>query len=162
MATTAQFASASFASSPSLWWCSVLLGVFVCVRCLCGGGVRFGALCTYTSSSYMMWQCSCLYFKKKSQRASKSHPDRWQNGGAEIKRLQIPSAKSRSSSSSWRRRRRFVCYFWAFYFYSGDQTHYCLYVPSLNDSIYRVATFTVECRKDVTSNGVILNCSERT
>ena len=31
-ATTAQFATASFASSPSLWWCSVLLGVlFACV-----------------------------------------------------------------------------------------------------------------------------------
>ena len=89
-----------------------------------------------------------------SQGASKSHPDWWQNGGAEIKRLQIPSANSSSS--------RLVCCFWAFYFYSGDQTHYCLYVPSLNDSIYRVATFTVECRKDVTSNGVILNCSERT
>ena len=26
LATTTQFAAASFASSPSLWWCSVLLG----------------------------------------------------------------------------------------------------------------------------------------
>ena len=32
LATTAQFTAASFASSPSLWWCSVLLGVlFACV-----------------------------------------------------------------------------------------------------------------------------------
>ena len=35
LATTAQFAAASFASSPSLWWCSVLLGVlFACVVCV--------------------------------------------------------------------------------------------------------------------------------
>ena len=54
LATTAQFAAVSFASSPSLWWCSVLLGVFVCVRYLCGGGVRFGALCTNASSFYIM------------------------------------------------------------------------------------------------------------
>jgi hypothetical protein len=27
LATTAQFTTASFSSSPSLWWCSVLLGV---------------------------------------------------------------------------------------------------------------------------------------
>ena len=33
LATTAQFAVASFASSPSLWWCIVLLDVYVCVRC---------------------------------------------------------------------------------------------------------------------------------
>ena len=51
LATTVQFVVASFASSPSLWWCSVLLDVFVCVRCLCGGGIRFGALCTNASSS---------------------------------------------------------------------------------------------------------------
>ena len=35
------------------------------VRCLCGGGVRFGALCTIASFSYMMWQCSAFYFKNK-------------------------------------------------------------------------------------------------
>ena len=35
LAMMAQFAAASFASSPSLWWCSVLLGVlFVCVVCV--------------------------------------------------------------------------------------------------------------------------------
>ena len=35
LATTAQFVAASFASSPSLWWCSVLLGVlFACVVCV--------------------------------------------------------------------------------------------------------------------------------
>ena len=35
LATTAQFAAVSFTSSPSLWWCSVLLGVlFVCVVCV--------------------------------------------------------------------------------------------------------------------------------
>ena len=35
LATTALFAAASFASSPSLWWCSVLLGVlFACVVCV--------------------------------------------------------------------------------------------------------------------------------
>ena len=35
LATTVQFAAASFASSPSLWWCSVLLGaLFVCVVCV--------------------------------------------------------------------------------------------------------------------------------
>ena len=35
LAMTAQFAAASFASSPSLWWCSVLLGVlFACVICV--------------------------------------------------------------------------------------------------------------------------------
>ena len=50
LATTAQFAAASFASSPCLWWCSVLLSVFVCVRCLCGGGIGFGALCTSPES----------------------------------------------------------------------------------------------------------------
>ena len=47
--------------------------VFYCVRCcvccLCGGGVRFGALCTNASSSYMMQQCSCLLFQKKSLNA---------------------------------------------------------------------------------------------
>ena len=42
------------------------------------------------------------------------------------------------------------------------QTHYSLYVPSLNDSIYRMATFTVECKREATSNELILNCSERT
>ena len=32
---TAQFVAASFASSPSLWWCSVLLGaLFACVVCV--------------------------------------------------------------------------------------------------------------------------------
>ena len=32
LAMTTQFVAASFASSPSLWWCSVLLGVlFACV-----------------------------------------------------------------------------------------------------------------------------------
>ena len=32
LARPAQFAAVSFASSPSLWWCSVLLGVlFACV-----------------------------------------------------------------------------------------------------------------------------------
>ena len=39
--------------------------VFCCVCCLCGGGVRFGALCMNASSSYMMRQCSCLLFQKK-------------------------------------------------------------------------------------------------
>ena len=35
LATTAQFAAASFASSLSLWWCSVLFGVlFACVVCV--------------------------------------------------------------------------------------------------------------------------------
>jgi hypothetical protein len=35
LATTAQFAAASFASSPNLWWCSILLGVlFTCVVCV--------------------------------------------------------------------------------------------------------------------------------
>ena len=35
LATTAQFAAASFASSPSLWWCTVLLSaLFVCVVCV--------------------------------------------------------------------------------------------------------------------------------
>ena len=35
LATTARFAAVSFASSPSLWWYSVLLGVlFVCVVCV--------------------------------------------------------------------------------------------------------------------------------
>ena len=35
LAMTVQFAAASFASSPSLWWCSVLLGVlFACVVCV--------------------------------------------------------------------------------------------------------------------------------
>ena len=35
LATTAQFTAASFASSPSLWWCSVLLGVLsACVVCV--------------------------------------------------------------------------------------------------------------------------------
>ena len=35
LATTAQFVVASFAFSPSLWWCSVLLGVlFACVICV--------------------------------------------------------------------------------------------------------------------------------
>ena len=35
LATTAQFVAVSFTSSPSLWWCSVLLGVlFVCVVCV--------------------------------------------------------------------------------------------------------------------------------
>jgi hypothetical protein len=52
---------ASFGSSLSLWWRSVLLCV-VSVRCLCGG-VRFGAL-RKIASSYMMWQCSCLLFLK--------------------------------------------------------------------------------------------------
>ena len=38
LATTAQFAAASFASSPSLWWCSVLLGaLFACVVCVIVG-----------------------------------------------------------------------------------------------------------------------------
>ena len=35
LATTAQFAAVSFASSPNLWWCSVLLGVlFACIVCV--------------------------------------------------------------------------------------------------------------------------------
>ena len=35
LATTAQFVVASFAFSPSLWWCSVLLGVlFACIVCV--------------------------------------------------------------------------------------------------------------------------------
>ena len=35
LATTAQFAAVPFASSPSLWWCSVLLSVlFACVVCV--------------------------------------------------------------------------------------------------------------------------------
>ena len=35
LATTAQFAAVSFASSPSLWWCTVLLSVlFACVVCV--------------------------------------------------------------------------------------------------------------------------------
>ena len=35
LATMAQFVVASFASSPSLWWCSVLLGaLFACVVCV--------------------------------------------------------------------------------------------------------------------------------
>ena len=35
LATTAQFAAAPFAFSPSLWWCSVLLSVlFACVICV--------------------------------------------------------------------------------------------------------------------------------
>ena len=35
LATTAQFATVSFTSSFSFWWCSVLLGVlFVCVICV--------------------------------------------------------------------------------------------------------------------------------
>ena len=35
LATTTQFAAVSFASSPSLWWCKVLLGVlFACVVCV--------------------------------------------------------------------------------------------------------------------------------
>ena len=35
LATTAQFAAASFAFYPSLWWYSVLLGVlFACVVCV--------------------------------------------------------------------------------------------------------------------------------
>ena len=35
LAMTAQFAAVSFASSPNLWWCSVLLGVlFVCIICV--------------------------------------------------------------------------------------------------------------------------------
>ena len=38
------------------------------MRCLCGGGVRFGALCTNASSFYMMWQCSCLLFQKKKDK----------------------------------------------------------------------------------------------
>jgi hypothetical protein len=45
---------------------SCFVGCVICVRYLCGGGggVRFGALCTNASSSYMMWQCSAFYFKK--------------------------------------------------------------------------------------------------
>ena len=35
LATTTQFAAVPFASSPSLWWCSVLLSVlFACVVCV--------------------------------------------------------------------------------------------------------------------------------
>ena len=35
LAMTAQFVAASFTSSPSLWWCSVLLGeLFACVVCV--------------------------------------------------------------------------------------------------------------------------------
>ena len=35
LATTAQFAAASFTSSPSLWWCNVLLSVlFACIVCV--------------------------------------------------------------------------------------------------------------------------------
>ena len=41
---------------------SCFVGCVICVRYLCGGGVRFGALCTNASSSYMMWQCFCLLF----------------------------------------------------------------------------------------------------
>ena len=35
LAMTTQFAAVPFTSSPSLWWCSVLLGVlFACVVCV--------------------------------------------------------------------------------------------------------------------------------
>ena len=35
LAMTTQFVAVPFASSPSLWWCSVLLGVlFACVVCV--------------------------------------------------------------------------------------------------------------------------------
>ena len=38
--------------------------------CLCGGGVRFDALCT-NSSPYMMWQCPCLLFQRKEKECGK-------------------------------------------------------------------------------------------
>ena len=65
--TTAQFAGGFF------WLLSQVCGgvVFCCVRCLCGGGVRFGALCTNSSSPYMMWQCFCLLFFKKEKECGK-------------------------------------------------------------------------------------------
>ena len=49
LVTTAQFAVWLFLAPLS--GCGVV--VFCCVRCLCDGGVHFGALCTNTSS-YMM------------------------------------------------------------------------------------------------------------
>ena len=57
--TTAQSWWLAFSFSPRWWWCSVVL----CAFCLCG--VRFGALCTNVSSSYITKQCSCYYFFKK-------------------------------------------------------------------------------------------------
>ena len=51
LVTTAQFTSGFF------WLLS---------HCLYGGGVRLDVLCTNASSSYMMWQCFCLLFQKKS------------------------------------------------------------------------------------------------
>jgi hypothetical protein len=40
---TVRFTATSFGFSPRLRWCRVLLGEFVCVRCICGGGVSFGS-----------------------------------------------------------------------------------------------------------------------
>jgi hypothetical protein len=43
LVTTARFTAASFGFSPRLRWSRVLLGEFVCVRCICDGVVSFGS-----------------------------------------------------------------------------------------------------------------------